>query len=820
MFVEPTLPCISAGIFSSCTIYMSLVVITFLFLGYLGAPLCLWSIFFAAVAFLSFEPSVNFWVLYAVLNLVFLVRPLRSRLITTVIAKILKSLNVLPKISETEEIALRAGNVWIEEELFSGKPNFKRIFKEPYSQLSKEENEFINNQVEKVCELTDDWQVYSDRDLSKEVWSYLKKERFFGMIIPKEYGGLGFSALAHSEVVAKLATRSQVLAITTMVPNSLGPAELLLHYGTDKQRKYYLPRLADGREIPCFGLTEPTAGSDATSIKAEGIVFANKKGETKIKLNFEKRYITLGAVATVIGLAFNLRDPENLLGKGEEIGITCALLDSKTKGLVLGRRHDPLNVPFVNSPITGKNVEIGLDDIIGGKEQVGQGWKMLMECLSVGRGISLPATSTGGSKLVARATGNYASIRKQFGTPIGKFEGIIEVLARIAAKTYMLDAARIFTASAIDNGFKPAVTNAICKYHFTEMFRENINDGMDIQGGMGIIRGRRNILAHAYMGAPIAITVEGANIMTRSLIHFGQGAIRCHPYSYQEMKALMEGDIRKFDLYFFKHIGHLFRNKFRSILLSVTRGRLYKPFGSDVVSKAVRKIAWCSASFAFFADLALARYGGGIKRKEMLSGRFGDILSWMYLITASLKRYEHEGRRKEDKIFLEWICAYGFVQIDKAFIGIFNNFSGGVLGWILRNLGVFYARLNSKANLPADELNKRLAEILLIDSEQRDRLTSSVYLPKDEGEIMAKLETVNKLLQNAKVPEQKVKDAVRKGLLSKKDPNILKAALEKKILSDKEFKMLNNLEKQVLDVVSVDAYSLSDYASHKMKKSV
>lgn len=802
-----------------CGSFALLFAVTLLTIGYLGAPLILWSIFFALIAFL-FNASTGFFAVYIILNLIFLIRPIRRNVITRPVAVLIKKLKLLPKISDTEEIALQAGNVWIEEELFSGNPNFAKIWQQDYNKLSKAETSFLNNQVNQVCKITNDWQVFRERDLSKQVWDYLKKEKFFGMIIPKKYGGLGFSALAHSEVVAKLATRSQVLAITTMVPNSLGPAELLLRYGTKKQKDHFLPRLADGREIPCFGLTELTAGSDATSIRSEGTIFKDGRGNIKIKINFEKRYITLGAVATVIGLAFYLRDPEQIISKNKEVGITCALLNSKLKGIKLGRRHDPLNVPFINSPISGKEVVISLDDIIGGEKQLGQGWKMLMECLSVGRGISLPATSTGGSKLVARVVGNYAKIRKQFGISIGKFEGISEVMSGVAAKTYMLDAARIFTASAIDNGYKPSVLNAICKYHFTEIFRENINAGMDILGGMGIIRGERNLLAHAYMGSPIAITVEGANIMTRSLIQFGQGAIRCHPYSYLEMKALMAGNIKDFDYYFFKHIGHLVKNKFRTILLSVTRGRIYKLFAFNIADKIERKLVWSSASFAYLADLALARYGGNIKRKEMLSGRFGDILSWLYLITATLKRYKAEGEKSEDKIYLEWISRYGFAKIDEAFIAILQNFSGGLLGFFLRSFGVFYARINSKSNLALDKIDLELADILLHDSKARDSLTSQVYLPEAENDILAKMEKAFKLSDKMHKIEKKLKKAIAKNILHKSDNEILATALTKKIISKKEHDDFKKYQELCLDVVKVDAFAIDDYLSHKMEKSV
>ena len=501
-------------------------------------------------------------------------KTIRVKCFTKPLFNFLNSKGILPSISDTEKTALRAGGVWMEGDLFSGRPDFEKIFSYPYPKLSDEEQTFLDNEVEELCAMTDDWQVFQKRDLPKEVWSYLKEKRFLGMIIPKKHGGLGFSAYGHSCVIEKLATRSQVLAITVMVPNSLGPAELLLQYGLEKQKEHYLPRLADGREIPCFALTEPEAGSDAGSIQSHGVIFKDSDDELKIKLQFEKRYITLSAIATVIGLAFVLKDPENHLGLGEDLGITCGLVDAAKEGVDQTRRHDPLNVPFVNAPLVGKDVVIGIDDIIGGKEGIGNGWKMLMESLAVGRGISLPSTSTGGSKLALFVAATYSSVRYQFGVAIGKFEGIAEVIGRMGADTYLLDAAKTFTIGAIDNGEKPAVANAIMKYQSTEKFRRNIIGAMDILGGAAISLGPNNLLAHAYFGAPVAITVEGANIMTRTLIQFGQGVIRCHPYAYGQIEALEKGDIDTFDTMFFSHVKHMIGNGFRSFLLGISRGHL------------------------------------------------------------------------------------------------------------------------------------------------------------------------------------------------------------------------------------------------------
>ena len=798
-------------------LFLLAAVVIFIHLAYNGIALWAYSIFFT-ICLLYYSASELVWGIFIIFNITLLIKPIRRLVFTNHIIKLIKALNALPKISKTEETALRAGDTWIETELFSGKPNFDRIYKEPYNSLSKAEDAFVNNQVNTICEMTNDWEVFANRDLPEKTWDYLKKEKFFGMIIPKKYGGLEFSALGNSSVVAKLATRSQVLAITVMVPNSLGPAELLLHYGTKKQKEYYLPRLAKGEEIPCFALTEPTAGSDATSIKAEGIVFKDKDKKIKIKLNFRKRYITLGAKASVIGLAFKLKDPKNLLKKGIDRGISCALIKNTLEGVSVERRHDPLNVPFINSPVVGKNVVIGLDDIIGGESQIGEGWKMLIECLSVGRGISLPATSTGGSEFVTRVVANYSLIRKQFGLPIGKFEGVQAKMAELAGFSYMLDAARVFTASSIDSGYKPAVANAIAKYHFTEKFREVVNHGMDILGGAAICRGPRNLLAHAYLGTPIAITVEGSNVMTRSLIHFGQGAIRCHPYSYDEMKALMSGDNVKFDHYFFKHIGHLFRNKIRSIILSLTRGRFHFSTQTGVLARYESKLAWASSSFALYSDIALAMYGGSIKRKEQINGRFGDILSAMYFATCLMRRYIAEGKKKEDLDYLKWGMEYCFNNIQIGFTELYKNLSPGIMGKLIRFMGGFYNRINPIGSYPSDKLTQKIATSLISDKNNRDHLANNVFFPSNKDDHFVKLEKCFTETLKGDVIMKKIKTAILKGTIDKNSNTPLKNAFTAKIITKDEMLFLESLEKLQLDCIEVDSFMIKDYLSHKMKK--
>ena len=707
------------------TLFLSILLIS-LALAYFAVPLWAWFVALG-VLLLGTGASVLWWVISIVLAVVFVHKPTRVKVITSNLFKFIEKNGLLPKISDTEKTALRAGDVWVEGELFSGKPDFQKIFSNPYPTLSEEEQAFIDNEVNEVCAMTSDWEVFETRDLPKEVWQYLKEKKFLGMIIPKAYGGLGFSAYGHSCVIEKLASHSQVLAISVMVPNSLGPAELILHYGLDAQKDHYLPRLADGRDIPCFALTEPEAGSDAGSIQSEGVVFKDEEGEIKIRLNFEKRYITLASIATVIGLAFVLKDPEKLLGKEVEWGITCALVDTERKGIDQTRRHDPLNVPFVNAPLIGKNVIISVDDVIGGESGLGNGWQMLMESLAVGRGISLPSTSTGGSKLATYVASTYSVVRYQFGLSIAKFEGIAEVLGRLGASTYMLDAAKTFTLGAINDGKKPAVANAIMKYESTEMFRKNILDAMDIQGGAAISRGPRNLLAHAYFGAPVAITVEGANIMTRTLIMFGQGMIRCHPYAYAQIEALEAGDVKTFDTLFFTHIGHVVRNKARSCVMGLTRGYAHTTVSKGKARRYEQKLAWASAKFALFSDITMGMLGGTLKRRESVSGRFGDILAHMYFITAALKRFEIDGRPQSDEYLLEVAVEDAFGKIDEAFRGIFSNLDTGLLGVPFKLLA-YCTRINPMGKTIKDKSLHMIAKGLSEDDALLSRVCGNIYM--------------------------------------------------------------------------------------------
>lgn len=783
-------------------------------LGYLGAPFVLW-----ALAILALSMGLGLGVIpLAIIGgilLVFVIPPLRQILVSSIVMKIMKG--ILPAISDTERTALEAGVVWVEKDLFSGKPDFSKLRKEPYPDLTAEEKAFIDGPVEELCSITSDWEIWQKRELPQNVWEFIKKEKFLGMIIPKEYGGLGFSALAHSAVIKKLSSRSVPLGVTVMVPNSLGPAELLVHYGTDTQRKNLLPKLASGDEIPCFGLTEPQAGSDAGSIMSNGVVFKGTDGKLKIRLNWNKRWITLAAISTTIGLAFKLKDPEKLLGGDEDLGITCALIPSSTPGVVIGKQHDPLTVPFYNCPTLGKDVEVDLEEcVVGGSSGIGKGWKMLMDSLGAGRGISLPSQSSGGLKLVALVTSAHSIIRKQFGLSIGKFEGVEEPLARINAWSYILDASRVFTCGAIDRGISPPVVTAISKYQTTEAFRKAINDGMDIVGGAGITRGPRNTLAHGYVSAPISITVEGANILTRTLMIFGQGALRAHPYAYAEVKAAEANDLKAFDKAFWGHIGHIVRNIFRSVLLSWTRGFLSVGFSGGPLNSYYRRLSWTSASFAIMADIAMGSLGGSLKFKEKITGRYADILSWMYLNFAVMRKFEAEGSRKEDLPIVKFALEHGFNEIQNAFEGIFDNLRVPGLTWFFKGVLGRWGRINTLGHGPSDDLGQLVVKTMLQGGEQRDRLfKTGVYVPKTPEDGLGKLEWAFDLIQQASDVERKVKRAIKKKQLPKKRVSqLIDEAVEKGVITQSEKDVLAKAEEARWDAIQVDDFTRDQYLSH------
>ena len=718
--------------------------------SHFSLPLIVWTVITAgAVILMKVFGVLGIPSLLILLALVFLpllilnVPFLRKIIVSGPLHKMVKS--TMPPISETEQVALDAGTVWWEADLFGGNPDYDKLAAFPKATLTEEEQAFLDGPTEELCRLMDDWQITHElNDLPEEVWKYMKEQKFLGMIIPKEYGGLEFSANAHSEVVMKLASRSVSGAVSVMVPNSLGPAELLLHYGTEEQKNHYLPRLAVGEDVPCFALTGPFAGSDAGAMRAYGTVCKRTIDGQEVlgmEVTWEKRYITLGPIATVVGLAFKAYDPDGILGDEEDLGITCALIPRDTEGLKIGNRHFPLNSGFMNGPNFGDKVFVPMEWVIGGQSCIGDGWKMLMESLAVGRSISLPSLGVAGAKFGSWVTGTYARIRHQFNLPIGRFEGVEEVMARMGGMTYMMEAARNLTMVALDAGERPSVISAIQKYHLTEMMRTIVNDAMDIHGGKGICMGPRNYIGRTYQSIPIAITVEGANIMTRSLIIFGQGAMRCHPYLLQEIEAVnniedRDESVSKFDGILIKHLGHSFRNGAKSFLYAITGGRLSKVSKDRALPHYYRKLSRWSTAFAFVSDICLLVLGGELKRKEKLSGRFADVLSFMYMSSATLKQYENHGRQEDELPLVDWSMRYSFHQMENALYEILRHFPIPALGFLLR--GIIFP-FGKREHYPGDELGKPIADILMTDCPARDRSCDGVYISNDLEEPTGRL---------------------------------------------------------------------------------
>jgi acyl-CoA dehydrogenase len=640
----------------------------------------------------------------------------------------------LPRLSNTEREAIEAGDVWWDAELFTGNPDWTKLLAFAPAKLSEEEQQFLDGPVEELCRMVNEWEVsWTLHDLPPQVWEFLKAKKFFAMIIPKQYGGLGFSAYAHSEVIRKLSSCSIVAAVTAMVPNSLGPGELLMQFGTDEQRNYWLPRLARGEEIPCFGLTSPEAGSDAASMIDTGVVCRGTfdgRDTLGIRLNWHKRYITLGPIATVLGLAFKLRDPDHLIGNTDDIGITLALVPTNLPGVSIGRRHLPAMQMFQNGPNWGHDVFIPIDYVIGGVDQVGKGWKMLMSALAAGRGISLPSLSAAGAAFCANVTGSYARIREQFHVSISKFEAIQERLGRIAATAYLLDGARRMTCAALDDGHHPAVVTAIMKGQATERMRVAVSDAMDVHGGKAIMEGPLNYLGSLYRGVPIAITVEGANIVTRALIQFGQGAIRCHPYLLKEMQALEDTDrargLDAFDQAFWGHVGHSLANAMRAWGRAWTGGLIAPAPEAGAATQFYRQLSRHAAAFALAVDLSLLTLGGALKRKEMISARFGDILSELYLSSAALKRWNDEGRQADDLPLLEYCLEASLATIEVRFDEIIANFPVRPVAWLLRFLTQPFG---PRRRGPSDRVTDRCADLIANPSAARDRLTVDLYHP-------------------------------------------------------------------------------------------
>ncbi len=729
------------------------------------------------------------WLLLLLVGFFYIAKNLRLQWMTLPLYQFFQS--VLPPMNRTEMEALEAGDIWWEAELFQGDPDWNELLSYPKPELSEEEQSFIDNETETLCEMLDDWQIVQhDKDMSPDAWQYMKDAGFLGMIIPREYGGLGFSAIAHSSIVTKLASKSSSAAVTAMVPNSLGPAELLLKYGTEEQRQRYLPGLAKGSEIPCFGLTSPEAGSDAGAIIDSGIVCTgNHEGKEclGLSLTWNKRYITLAPVATVLGLAFKMYDPDHLLGDDTELGITVALIPTNHPGVVHGNRHNPMGMAFMNGPTQGADVFIPLDWIIGGVDYAGKGWQMLVDCLSEGRAISLPALSTAIAKVCYRLSGAYSRVRTQFNMPIGNFEGIEEALSRIAGYAYQLEASRVMTAGAVDLHIKPSVVSAIAKYHMTENARRVIQDAMDVHGGRGLILGRANYLAYAYMSVPIAITVEGANILTRNLIIFGQGAIRCHPFIFREMQAAKDSDteagLQEFDSLIFRHAGYCFSNFVRTLSLSLSGALVARAPVSDVTAKHYRQMTRMSSSLALVSDISMMLLGGALKRKERLSARLGDVLSNLYLGSAVLKYYRDNGSKSEDLPYVDWNIQLAMYNCQIALNEFFENLPNRPIAWLLK-LVVF--PFGSRYRLPDDSLEHRMVQTMFSDNPLRDRISQHMYIGSDDSDPSFIMEDAFKQLLASKATRDAIRTAIKEGkIAASEDLTVLAKAAVKMSLCSK-----------------------------------
>jgi acyl-CoA dehydrogenase len=799
----------------------TLFVIATLVLAYQRLPLMVFTLVFTALlaAYLWTGDPSGVWkgLLLLLLALMWLLnlRPLRKALVSRPFLK--AYLRMLPTMSATERDALEAGGVWWDGELFSGKPDWKKLLNTPPASMTAEEQAFLDGPTEQLCAMVNDFDVTHRRaDLPPEAWEFIKRERFWSMIIPKQYGGLGFGRYAQSSILTKLSSRSITLGVTVMVPNSLGPGELLLHYGTEEQKNHYLPRLARGEEVPCFGLTSPVAGSDAASITDTGVVCRGQyegRDCIGIRLNFSKRYITLAPVATVIGLAFRLFDPERLISSTEDVGITCALIPRDTPGIRIGRRHFPLNIPFQNGPIQGEDVFIPVEFIIGGVAQAGRGWRMLIEQLTVGRCISLPANATGGAMVATWTTGAYARIRRQFGLSVGKFEGVEQVIARIVGNTYIMDAARSVTTGAIDAGEQPAVPSAILKSHLTELGRVVGADAMDVHGGKGVMLGPRNYLGRGWQAAPIGITVEGANILTRNLIIFGQGAIRCHPFVLKEMQAARNPDgtrsVDDFDNALFGHIGFTISNAVRSLVMALTLARFESAPGTGPIRRYYQHIERFSASFAFATDVAMLSLGGYLKKKESLSARLGDVLSYLYLASMVLKHHHDHGSPKEDQPIVEWACRDLLYRAQEQLHGFLRNFPNRLLAGLMRTL-IFPRGRTYFA--PSDALGAQLAQLAMEPGPSRDRLCRHVFRSNVADNPLAELDAALRLAVKAEPIDRRLRvEGVKTGRIQALDvPGQIREGRQLGILSGEEAELLLDYDRRIMHIINVDDFAAAE----------
>ncbi len=800
-----------------------------LILFYKRASITVWtvSIFALLLLYSILSPSYAItmtlnWVVFAVVASVLNIRFIRRQLISQHILRLYRK--VMPRISKTEQEAIDAGTVSWTRELFSGNPNWQYLHNIKAPKLSDEERAFFDGPTAKLCSMLDDWDITHKRlDMPPKVWKFLKDEGFFSFIIPKQYGGKEFSAYANSEILTRIYACSVTAGSTVAVPNSLGPAELLLNYGTTEQKDYYLPRLAKGEEVPCFALTGPVAGSDAGAIPDNGVVCKGQfNGEEVLgmRLNFNKRYITLAPIATIIGLAFKLFDPDHLLGDKVDLGITCALIPRETAGMEIGNRHFPLNIPFQNGPIHGKDVFVPLDYIIGGRKMMGQGWRMLMECLAKGRAISLPASGLSSARISAFSSGAYSRIREQFNTPIGYFEGIEEPLARIAGYGYMIDAHRSLSAALIDSGEKPAVAAAITKACATEYGRKVANDAMDIHGGKGICMGPNNYLARGYQGVPISITVEGANILTRCLMIFGQGVIRCHPYVLDALEAANNQDKKQgskdFDKAIFGHIGLVLSNIVRAFTFGISCGYIAgAPRGAGKLRKYYRELTRYSTALSLTSDVALATMGASLKRKEKISGRLADIFSMLYIGTSILKHYQDQGSHQEDLILVDWAMQEVLYTIKKQYRGLFSNFPNKVVSTVLRCI-IFPLGIHPME--PKDNLGTKLARMLMSNSATKQRLTHGVYTGSAATNPFGKLAQCLQAVLDCEDLEKHFKKLIKKnklhGLTFEENVEL---AVQKDLLSKDEAKKLLDMHALRMEIINVDDFEPDELLGKKAK---
>ena len=799
-------------------LFLAILVLSLLLLAYYRIPLLISIAILAGLTF-AFTELRHFYPIpawfrwsFGILTVSlagFAVKPLRRLLISNRLFSLYRK--VMPKLSTTEREALEAGTVWWDAELFSGKPRWRRLLRHPAPHLSEREQEFIDGPVEELCLMLDDWEICEKhRNLPESAWQFIRDNRFFSMIIPKEFGGLEFSAQANSAVVMKLASRNLTAAVTVMVPNSLGPGELLMHYGTEEQKSYYLPRLASGEEIPCFALTSPLAGSDAGAMPDKGIVCKDEfegKVVLGLRVSWNKRYITLAPVATLLGLAFRAYDPDGLLGDTKDLGISCALIPTNMAGVEIGNRHMPVGAVFMNGPTRGKDIFIPMDWVIGGPDRLGQGWRMLMQSLAAGRAISLPSLGVAGGKMTSLLTGAYARIRTQFDVPIGYFGGVEEPLSRIGGRTYRMDAARVLTLIALDQGEKPGVLSAINKYQLTEGSRQCIIDSMDIHGGKGIIQGPNNYLSHSYQALPISITVEGANILTRSLIIFGQGAIRAHPCLLKEMNAVTgianSQARRAFDNALFTHIGFTLSNIVRSLLLGLTGSMMTPAPVRGPHATYFRQLSRMSAAFAFMADSVLVLLGGKFKFKEKLSGRLADALIHLYMASAILKRFEDDGRPVDDLPLLKWGMEDSLYTIQQSLLGVTQNFPVPVLGRLVRQI-IFPLGLPYSG--PADKTVKAVAQLLLKESETRDRLTDGVFI-SDRDDATGRVNKAFHLVLKAEPVERAIKNALKESINFENYEGLVKRATESGVITEEQATMVRLAQQASARVIAVDDFT-------------